>query len=60
MVRRSARTRADGFGKFGGGTLFEEIATGTSIESMAEVTGASECGEDDDAGGRVSELELGC
>ena len=56
---------ADGFGEFAGGALFEEVAACAGVECAAEVAGASEGGEDDDAGfaggvfERGGELEAG-
>jgi len=51
---------ADGFGQLGGGAVLEEIAFGSGVESAAEITGAREGGEDDDAGLRVAVADFGC
>ena len=50
---------ANGFGEFGGGALFEQVAAGAGVECAAQIAGAGEGGEDDDAGAGLGELEVG-
>src|SRR5580658_3333475 len=50
---------ANGFGKLGGGAVFEQVAACAGIQCAAQVAWAREGGEDDDAGLRLCKLEVG-
>jgi hypothetical protein len=61
-VINGAKTRvdaADGFSNLGGGRLFEEVAAGSGVKCAAKVAGTREGGDDDDAGIRVGEFQVG-
>jgi hypothetical protein len=55
----STMDAADGVGKLGGGTVFEEIAFGSGVECAAQIAGAREGGEDDDPGVWVAVADFG-
>lgn len=55
----SAMDATDCFGELGGGAIFEEIAFGSGIECAAQIAGAREGGEDDDARLRIAIADLG-